>query len=147
MKKTIHNFFCFLFLLVFAVSSGMAQNATDWEAVKLNVAGSNSVKGVAAVFQKVDCDGEAYIVVKFTNNNQHPVTIKWYDAILTQQDAWIKKDDLPKKQLAIEPGKNLVGECGGVKENVCTIKLKDYLPQLSDYKSYAIYHFEVIDNK
>lgn len=147
MKKIIHNISCFILVLCFAVSSVIAQNTAEWEPVKLNVAGSNSVKGVAAVFQKVSCDGESYVLVKFTNNNPHSVTIKWYDALLTQQEAWIKKDDLPKKELAIGPGKNAIGECGAGKDNLCTIKLKDYLPQTSDYKSYAIYHFEVIDNK
>jgi hypothetical protein len=143
MKEKI-LFFTFFFLSLFLA---VAQNNDAWAPVKLDVAGHNIVNGVEVSFQKSMCNGEEVIFVKFNNSNKFPVTIKWYDAILTQANGWVKKDgSTPKKTLNIDAGKEIKGDC--VQENLeCLIKLKDYIDRLSDYQLYATYRFEVSEIK
>ncbi len=147
MEKKLHSLF-FLFFLS-SCYPAFAQNSNAWEPVKLDVAGHSSVNGIDASFQKSLCsDGEEVIIVKFTNNNKYPVTIKWYDAILTQGNTWIKKDNsTAKKFLNIDPNKEIKGNCSSDEYIECVIKLKDYLDKLSDYRLYAIYRFEVLEVK
>lgn len=124
----------------------IAQNV--WEPVKLDVAGHNIVSNVEATFQKGNCNNEEVIFVKFVNRNNYPVTIKWYDAILTRSNGWLKKDNVnPKKVLSIASGQEVKGECSTAGNADCIIKLKDYLDKLSEYNLYAMYQFEVLEKK
>ncbi len=124
----------------------IAQNT--WEPVKLDVAGHNTVNNVEATFQKGTCNNEEVIFVKFINRNKYPVTIKWYDAILTKSNSWVKKDDVnPKKVLTIAASQEVKGQCSVTESADCVIKLGDYLDKLADYNLYAIYRFEVLEKK
>lgn len=149
MSKNLLPLLLFLFFLSSYCCQIFSQNSNIWEPVKLDVAGHSSFKGVEASFQKEICnDGEEVIIVKFTNNNKYPVTIKWYDAILTQGNSWIKKDNsTAKKILNIDPNKEIKGDCSSSGQIECVIKLKDYLDKLSEYRLYAIYRFEVLEVK
>lgn len=114
----------------------------------MDVAGHNIVNNVEASFQKTTCNNEEVIFVKFTNRNNYPVVIKWYDAILTQSGSWVKKDDsTAKKVLEIGAGREVKGVCSPDGESLCAIKLSDYLSKLPEYKLYAIYRFEVAEKK
>ena len=146
MKKKLQFYFSFYLGLIFMSPLVIAQNA--WEPVKLDVAGHNTVNNVEATFMKGSCNNEEVIFVKFVNRNKYPVTVKWYDAVLTKSNNWVKKDDVsPKKVLTIGAGQEAKGDCAAAESADCVIKLKDYLEKLSDYSLYAIYRFEVLENK
>lgn len=146
MSRNLRHSFLLSLGLIFIALVSPAQNS--WEPVKLDVAGHNIVNNVEASFQKTTCNNEEVIIVKFVNRNNYPVTIKWYDAILTQAGSWVKKDDsTAKKVLAIAGGREVKGGCSPDSESVCVIKLSDYLSKLTEYKLYAIYRFEVAEKK
>lgn len=134
----------FLTLLLVSVFYSGLSAQDNWEPVKLDVAGHTVVKKVAVSFQKTRCQNEEYIVIKFVNNNDFPVTVKWYDAVQLTSDSWIKKDDTtPKKVLEI-PGKSEIkGDCMSQDHQDCVIKLKDFIENPLLYKSYAMYRFEI----
>ncbi|MFY9307598.1 MAG: hypothetical protein WAQ28_00975 [Bacteroidia bacterium] len=146
MSRSIQHYFFLSIGLVLIAHLSNAQNS--WEPVKMDVAGHNIVNNVEASFQKTTCNNEEVIFVKFTNRNNYPVVIKWYDAILTQSGSWVKKDDsTAKKVLEIGAGREVKGVCSPDGESLCAIKLSDYLSKLPEYKLYAIYRFEVAEKK
>lgn len=146
MRKNLRHYFFFSLGLIFPAHFSNAQNS--WEPVKLDVAGHNIVNNVEANFQKGLCNNEEVIFVKFTNKNNYPVTIKWYDAILTRSNSWVKKDDTTaKKVLEISVDAEVKGACSPDGAADCIIKLGDYLSKTADYKLYAIYRFEVVEKK
>lgn len=146
MRRKLRHYFFFSLGLIFLAHFSNAQNS--WEPVKLDVAGHNVVNNVEANFQKGLCNNEEVIFVKFTNKNNYSVTIKWYDAILTQSGSWAKKDDsTAKKVLELSPGLEVKGVCSTDGAADCVIKLSDYLSKSADYKLYAIYRFEVAEKK
>ncbi len=150
MRKKILVLFPFLIFLCCSCFQVIAQSDSDWQPVKLDVAGHSVVSDVEAVFQKKNCNNEEVICVKFMNHNKHAVTIKWYDAILTKgnSNSWIKKDNsTAKKTLTIEAQKELSGDCSSDSSLECVIKLKDFIDNTMDYQLYAIYKFEVIEVK
>lgn len=140
-KDSKLEFFCFL-IVALSVLSLKAQ--TVWEPVKLDVAGHTVVKKVAVFFQKTRCNDEDFIVVKFVNNNEFPVTVKWYDAVQIVSDSWVKKDDVTAKKVLEIPAKSEVkGDCM-TKDNLdCVLNLKDFIGNATEYKSYAMYRFEI----
>jgi hypothetical protein len=148
MKKKLLIFFPFLIFLCCFSFQLSAQSDSDWQPVKLDVAGHSIVKDVEAVFQKKICNNEEMICVKFINHNKYAVTIKWYDAILTKGNSWVKKENsTAKKTLDIEAQKEISGDCSPDGSLECIIKLKDFIDNTVDYQLYAIYRFEVLEIK
>lgn len=147
MRKKILLYFPLIILTLLCSFESTAQSDVEWAPVKLDVAGRNIVKEVEGAFKKTTCNDEDVILIKFTNRNKYPVTIKWYDAVLKKNNVWVKKDDsTAKKVLTISPSNNVEGACeDGTVE--CIIKLKDYIDIISDYQLYAIYKFEVVEEK
>lgn len=140
-KKINIKFLTLLLVSVFYTGL-MAQDS--WEPVKLDVAGHTVVKKVAVSFQKTLCQNEEFIVVKFVNNNDFPVTVKWYDAVQLTSDSWIKKDDTtPKKVLEIPAKSEIKGDCMSKDNQDCVINLKNFIENPLLYKSYAMYRFEI----
>lgn len=146
MKKIIYLIIP-LFALVFSFSYKAEAQAivADWTILKLDVAGRTNVGGVEAFAQVRKCKEDDVVYLKIINHNEHTVTVKWYDAVLTPQQIWIKKDNAAEqKSITIEPNKEVKGDCGAVSYTECVIKLKDFIDKPEYYKEYAVYHFEVI---
>lgn len=142
MQKRLNlNILCF-FIAFMSIISIKAQGT--WEPVKLDVAGHTVVKKVAVFFQKISCNDEEYIVIKFVNNNDFPVTVKWYDAVQLISENWIKKDDVnPKKILEIPAKSEIKGDCISNDNLDCILNLKNFIGNPVEYKSYAMYRFEI----
>jgi hypothetical protein len=135
----------FLTLLLVSVFYTGLSAQVNWEPVILDVAGHTVVKKVAVFFQKTVCQNEDYIVIKFVNDNDYPVTVKWYDAVQLNSDySWVKKyDSTPKKVLEIPAKSEIKGVCSSQDNQDCVIQLKDFIGNPLLYKSYAMYRFEI----
>lgn len=145
MKKIIYLIIP-LFALIFSVShKAEAQVIADWKVLLLDVAGRTNVGGVEVYAQVNKCKEDDVVYLKIINHNEHTVTVKWFDAVLTPQQIWIKKDNATEqKSLTIEPNKEVKGDCGSANYTECVIKLKDFIDKPNNFKEYAVYHFEVI---
>lgn len=134
----------FLTLLLASVFYTVLSAQVNWEPVKLDVAGHTVVKKVAVSFQKTFCNNEEYLVIKFVNNNDFPVTVKWYDAVQLTNDSWVKKDDSTAKKVLEIPAKSeIIGDCMIQDNKDCVVKLKSFIENATEYKSYAMYRFEI----
>lgn len=145
MKKVIYIIIP-LFALIFSVSHKAEAQAIipDWTILKLDVAGRTNVGGVEVHAQVNKCKEDDVVYLKIINHNEHTVTVKWFDAVLTPQQIWIKKDKaVEQKSLTIEPNKELKGDCVSTNYTECVIKLKDFIDKPDYFKEYAVYHFEV----
>jgi len=121
MKKIIYLVIP-LFALIFSVSFKAEAQAMipEWTILKLDVAGRTIVGGVEAFAQVKKCKEDDVVYLKIINHNEHTVTVKWYDAVLTPQQIWIKKDNAAEqKSLTIEPNKEVKGDCGAVNYTEC----------------------------
>lgn len=146
MKKIVYLIIP-LFVLIFSVSHKADAQAiiADWTILKLDVAGRTNVGGVEAFAQVRKCKEEDVVYLKIINHNEHKVNVKWFDAVLTPQQIWIKKDNsTEQKSLIIEPNKEVKGDCLSDNFTECVIKLKDFIDKPNNFREYAVYHFEVI---
>ncbi|MES2139205.1 MAG: hypothetical protein V4511_05825 [Bacteroidota bacterium] len=135
-----------LFVLIFSVShkADAQAIAIDWKPLFLDVAGRTIVGGVEVFAQVNKCKEDDVVFLKIINHNQHTVTVKWYDAVLTPQQVWIKKDNsTEQKIITIEPDKEVKGDCVSTNYTECVIKIKDFVDKPANYQEYAVYHFEV----
>lgn len=146
MKKIVYLIIP-LFVLIFSVSHKVDAQAivADWTILKLDVAGRTNVGGVEVFAQVRKCKEEDVVFLKIINHNEHKVNVKWFDAVLTPQQIWIKKDNSSeRKSLIIEPNIEVKGDCLSDNFTECIIKLKDFIDKPDNFKEYAVYHFEVI---
>jgi hypothetical protein len=134
-------------LFLFSVFSfrAYAQVNSDWKILLLDVAGHTIVKGVEVYSQTNTCNDDNVVYLKVVNHNPYSVTVKWIDAVRTQEQKWIKKEnDADKKSITLEANKEMIGDClGSYKE--CIIKLKDFVDKPNNFKDYAVYHFQVLE--
>jgi len=132
------------FVLNFYSSQVNAQVNTDWRLLKLDVAGRTIVKGVEVFAQVSTCKDEGVVNLKFVNHNGYPVTVKWFDAMLTQDQKWVKKiNPTDQKSLAVDTNKEIKGDCLTNNYSECIIKIKDFIDNPNNFIEYDIYHFEV----
>jgi len=146
MKKVIYIVIP-LFALILMVSHKADAQAmiADWKVLKLDVAGRTNVGGVEVFAQVKKCKEDDVVYLKIINHNEHTVTVKWYDAVLTPQQIWIKKDNASQqKSVTVEPNKEVKGDCVSANYTECVIKLKDFIDKPEYFKEFAVYHFEVI---
>lgn len=136
-------------MLIFSSSQKTyAQANPDWKLLFLDIAGHTTIKGVEVYSQVSTCKDEDVIFLKFVNHNNYPVTVNWLDAVHTQDQKWIKKDqESDKKTLTIDANIETKGDCATLNYPECKIKLKDFIDKLVNYNEYAIYHFEVLPVK
>lgn len=146
MKKNFY-FLISLFALIFSSLHNVdAQTNPDWKLLLLDVAGRTMVNGVEVYAQGGTCKDNEVVYVKFVNHNSYPVIVKWFDAVLTQDQKWIKKENqADKKSIIIDANKEIVGECLTNNYIECIIKLKDFIDKPTNFKEYAVYHFEVAE--
>lgn len=145
MKKIVY--LIIPFVLIFSVSHKADAQAivADWTILKLDVAGRTNVGGVEAFAQVRKCKEDDVVYLKIINHNEHKVNVKWFDAVLTPQQIWIKKDNASEqKSITLEPNIEAKGDCAAVNYTECVIKLKDFIDKPDYFKEYAVYHFEVI---
>ncbi len=135
-----------LLLMIFSVSQkAYAQANTDWQILKLDVAGRTISEGVEAYALVSKCKDDDVIYLKIVNHNEHTVTVKWFDALQSQQQIWVVKNDPSEhKSITLEPNKEMKGDCVANNYKECIIKVKDFIDKQNNFKEYAIYHFEVI---
>ena len=136
-----------VFVLIFSVSHKADAQAIipEWTILKLDVAGRTNVGGVEAYAQVKKCKEEDVVYLKIINHNEHTVTVKWFDAVLTNQQIWVKKDNsADQKSVTIEPNKEIKGDCLSENYTPCIVKLKDFIDKPDNYREYAVYHFDVI---
>lgn len=146
MKKKFYFIIPLLALIVSVFNKADAQAIIpEWTILKLDVAGRTNVGGVEAYAQVKKCKDEDVVYLKIINHNEHTVTVKWFDAVLTNQQIWVKKDNsTDQKSVTIEPNKEIKGDCLSDNYTQCIVKLKDFVDKPENYREYAVYHFEVI---
>ncbi|MES2593032.1 MAG: hypothetical protein V4608_14210 [Bacteroidota bacterium] len=144
MKKI--NLLIAVFVLVLSfIKESTAQTISDWQLLKLDIAGHTKIKGVEAFAQSNKCKGEDVVYVRFVNHNEYPVAIKWFDAIQTNEHKWIRKEGAAdKKALTLAANQDIKGDCLSELFIECIIKLKDYVDNPNNFSEYAVYHLEVI---
>ena len=132
-------------MLIFSSPQKMhAQSDPDWKLLFLDIAGHTIINGVEVFSQVNTCKDEDVVFLKFINHNSHEVTVKWLDAVHTNDQKWIKKDqEADKKSLVIEANLEIKGDCSTTNYTQCIVKLKNFIDKQSNYNEYAIYHFEV----
>lgn len=143
----IFNYFLIpLFALFLSAPHNVkAQANTDWKILLLDVAGRTIVGGVEVYAQVNKCKDDDVIYIKMINHNEHKVNVKWFDAILTPQQVWVKKDaPAEQKSIMIEPNIEIKGDCLSNNYSECVIKIKNFIDKPDNFKEYAVYHFEVI---
>lgn len=133
----MNKFFLFVLTVVTcAAPPASAQNT--WVPIHLTVAGYNTLAGVEASFQQNTCNGQDVVYIKFTNTNNYPVELTWYNAVFTQDLKWISKEDpADKKTIALSANQNLQGDCADVNTAVLIVNLSEFIPAISQFKRYG----------
>lgn len=124
------------FVLSMASTSNLlAQSQNDgWEHIFLLVSGHNEIDGVKAWFKKEDCNGEAVVVLKFTNTNSNAVTVSWYNAVFSQDLKWTFNEEITHNT-TIEAGETVIGSCSI--SNELNIPLSNFYDDASQFKRFS----------
>ena len=121
-----------------------ASGGAGWNPIGLTVSGHNTINGVDASYQLNTCNGEDVVFVKLVNHNTYAVTVEWYPAVFTQDQQWIKKENLTDKiSVALAPNIELAGDCSGTKSGML-IRLSDFSVQPLNFFRYGATNFSVI---
>lgn len=134
-----HLFITLLFL--FSCSFLKSQNNNNWQNAILRADGLTQLEGVEAFCQRVNCEGQEHILVKFVNNNSQKVRIEWIDGVY-MNGAWFYSANPNAKVLYLEPNSTLIGSCaesGKLKIAVSSIQNN---PQ--DFQHYCVSGLTVI---
>lgn len=146
--KKIHLLVSVFVPVLFLTNISIAQTAADWQLLKLDIAGHTKIKGVEAYSHSGKCNGEDVVYVKFVNQNEYSVTIKWFDAIQTNEHKWLRKESpSDKKSLTLAASQDVKGDCSAETLTECIINLKDYIDNSNNFNEYAVYHLEVVPVK
>lgn len=132
------NKFFLLIASVFALNYFQASAQNTWVPVHLTVAGYNTLAGVEASFQQNTCNGQDVVYIKFTNTNNYPVELTWFNAIFTNDLQWISKENpADKKTIALSANQNLQGDCADASTAVLIVNISDFIPSVSQFKRYG----------
>lgn len=122
-------------------SNLFAQDQNDgWEHIFLLVSGHNELDGVKAWFKKENCDGEAVILLKFTNTNANPVTVSWYNAAFSQRLKWTMHEDVTYTT-EVGAGETVTGSC--IASNELFIPVSDFFEDPLQFKRFSTNNFTV----
>ncbi len=122
-----------------------AQTNSDWQPIYLTPGGGNVMEGVEASFRLSTCNNEDIIYVRFVNNNDYDVELKWYDAVFTQELKWINKDQPEdKKVIIVRSKKEAKAECSTILYPELAVKVKKFVDNRKDVKRYLTSQFIVI---
>ncbi len=150
----------YYFILSFALAISVSQKVhsqtnPDWQLIGLTPAGYNIVDGVEALFQINICNGKDIIYVKFINHNTYSVKVEWVDAVFTEEQKWVNKDDVAdKKTLTIPANGEVKGKCAnsstedlkkeGNMNKELVVYMKNFVADKKDFKLYSASYFKVI---
>ncbi len=144
MKNKLQLLFLF-FILIFSSANRICSQTnsnSEWQLIGLTLGGNNILDGVEAFFQLGTCSGEDVIYIKFINHTAAPVKLEWYDAVFTQEQKWIKKEqEADKKSLKIAANKEDKGACSVSSSDSYSseliVKLKDFVSDKKNFKRYS----------
>lgn len=130
-----------LFFLLFFFFKNFSQ--TNWNPIKLNVAGHNTLSGVEASYQVNTCNGDDVVFVKLVNHNAYSVTVEWYPGVFTKELNWIRKENPSDKiSVTVNPNAELAGDCSGANQTMM-IRLKDFSVDVTNFNMYGTSDFTV----
>jgi len=124
--------FTFLLILSFFIFSLTAKSQTsDWTPVFIDASGGHTKNGVEVYFKQSACDADGVIFIRFVNTNSYPVSLEWYNAVFTQELAWIHKpEDI--KTIIVPASTTLEGTCTG--EVMLVVNLSDFISDPVQFK-------------
>ncbi len=122
-------------LLLTPTSELFAQSQNDgWEHVFLLVSGHNELDGVKAWFKKENCDGEAVILLKFTNTNANAVTVSWYNAAFSQDLKWTMHEEVTHSTV-VGAGETVTGSC--ITSDELFVPISNFYDDPSQFKRFS----------
>ncbi len=147
MYKRFKLFFLFTFILF---TYGFSQADAGWRPVALTLNGKNIQNGVEVFFlTSVDKHNDNVLFLKFINHNNSPIVVEWNDAVLTKDLKWAHNSKLKNetKSVKIKANETINGMVAASEYPDMVIKLKDFIDDVSSFKSYGMSSLKVNFNK
>lgn len=113
MKKT-------LFSIAFSFST-LLLTAQNWQEATIRADGQTVINGLEAQYQIVSCQLEDYVLIRFVNHNNFPVTASWTNAVYIK-GSWNYASN--SSSLTIQASQNTEGICQT--ENALLVPLKQF---------------------
>lgn len=120
--------------------SSFAQNQ-QWDNANLRADGQYILDGVEALYQKVTCGNDAFVLVKFINHNAQPVSVQWIDAIY-ENGAWVYEKNNTVITIQLSANQEIEGDCNT--NNVLKIKIEDIISNHTQMQHYTVSALTVI---
>lgn len=130
--------FIFLALAFFCLQNLNAQQTQNqnWQNAVLRADGRTEVNNVEAWCQKVTCDGEEYVLIKFINKNDYRVGVEWIDAIWINGTWFYAPEPNNKKVLYLEAKSTVSGDCTG--EPKLKVRISNIINNPADFQHYTV---------
>ena len=126
------RFFLSLIMLTFISISVFSQN---WTNANLRADGQYVLGGVEALYEKVTCGNEEYVLVKFINHNSTKVSVEWIDAVY-ENGGWTYEKNNTLKTLILQPNQEIEGKCN--EQGVLKIKISSIIDSPEKFEHYMV---------
>ncbi len=127
MKKIFFAAFMVLFSLY-----GYSQN---WTNANLRADGQYILNGVEALYEKVTCGNDEYVLVKFINNNATKVKLEWIDAVY-ENGGWTYDKNNTIKTTEIQANHEIEGKCN--EQSILKIKVSSIIDSPEKFEHYMV---------
>ena len=137
------NQFCTLFLVFILLGSfAKAQSNENWQPVALTAGGANNENGIVVTYQLASSNGNDVVIVKLVNHNAYAVKATWKDLIVTKSDQNLSGNNTPES-VTIAPKIRASDDLGNTVQ--VTVKLIDFHTSATNFKSFDVSNFDVIN--
>lgn len=126
------RFFLSLITLTFISISAFSQN---WTNANLRADGQYILGGVEALYEKVTCGNDEYVLVKFINHNSTKVSVEWIDAVY-ENGGWTYEKNNTLKTLILQPNQEIEGKCN--EQSVLKIKISSIIDSPEKFEHYMV---------
>lgn len=126
------RFFLSLITLTFISISAFSQN---WTNANLRADGQYILGGVEALYEKVTCGNDEYVLVKFINHTSTKVSVEWIDAVY-ENGGWTYEKNNTLKTLILQPNQEIEGKCN--EQSVLKIKISSIIDSPEKFEHYMV---------
>jgi hypothetical protein len=124
-----------ILILTVLATITLCSYAQNWTNANLRADGQYILNGVEALYEKVTCGNDEYVLVKFINNNSTKVKLEWIDAVY-ENGGWTYDKNNTVKTIELQANQEIEGKCN--EQNILKIKVSSIIDSPEKFEHYMV---------